>query len=310
MIAQVNYDPTRAGERGTMRHEDRSINTFSIVARDGATGDFGVAVQSKFLAAAAVVSWAQANVGAVATQAHANVSYGPRGLALLASGLDAEAVIHELTASDPGRAHRQIGVVDRDGRAATFTGDACMYWAGGIAGDGFCAQGNILVSQDTVEAMASAYQTTEGSFSHRLLSALEAGQAAGGDSRGQQSAGILVVRERGGYGGGSDRLIDLRVDDAPEPIAELRRLVNLHRVYFNIDDAEYEILDDAMLARVRENLARTGHLPSDADSSREETLNALARFAGAENLEERLRHDDRIDTVVLDFLIEKAQRSH
>jgi uncharacterized Ntn-hydrolase superfamily protein len=292
------------------RPDSRVVSTFSIVARDAATGDLGVAVQSKFLAAAAVVSSAQANVGAVATQAHANTTYGPRGLALLAAGLRADVVVEQLTRADPGRAVRQLGVVDRDGRAATFTGDECNPWAGGIARDGFCAQGNILVSQDVVEAIAGAYETTDGTFAHRLLSALEAGQAAGGDSRGQQSAGILIVRERGGYGGGNDRLIDLRVDDAPAPIAELRRLVNLHRVFFDLDDADYEPLDDAMIARVHGDLTRAGYLDSGASVSKPVVLDALSRFCGTENLEERLRYDDRIDTIILDFLRDKSPTTH
>jgi uncharacterized Ntn-hydrolase superfamily protein len=288
------------------RPDPRVVSTFSIVARDEATGDLGVAVQSKFLAAAAVVSWAKANVGAVATQADANTTYGARGLALLAAGLDADAVVEQLTSTDSGRSIRQVGVVDRNGQAATFTGDDCNPWAGGIAGDGFCVQGNILVSQDVVEAMAGAYETTSGTFSHRLLSALEAGQAAGGDSRGQQSAGILIVRERGGYGGGDDRLVDLRVDDAAAPIAELRRLVNLHRVFFDLDDADYEPLDDAMIARVHGDLTRAGYLDAGAPVSKPVVLDALRRFCGIENLEERLRFDDRIDTIILDFLRDKS----
>lgn len=288
-----------------MNESQPVVSTFSIVARDTTTGDLGVAVQSKFLAVGAVVPWARAGVGAIATQAHANVAYGPDGLVMLETGLSAQEVLDKLTTADAGRDVRQAGVVDALGRAATFTGPGCTDWAGGFAGDGYCCQGNILTGPEVVDAMAEGYATAEGPFSSRLLAALEAGQAAGGDSRGQQSAAILVVRANGGYGGGSDRYIDLRVDDHPEPIAELRRLVSLHRVYFDIDDAELQPLDDALLAVVAGHLARRGRLDS-ADASRSEIEAALARWAGAENLEERMRDDGQIDTVVLEMLARHA----
>src|SRR5512146_1060378 len=199
--------------------------TFSIVGFDPRTGDLGIAVQSKFLAVGAVVPWARGGVGAVATQSWATTAYGPQGLDLLAAGRSAEETVAALTSADSGVASRQVGIVDAQGRSATFTGAECNAWAGGVAGTHFAAQGNILVGEATVTALAETFQRTEGPLWRRLVAALAAGQAAGGDSRGQQSAALLVVRPGGGYGGFNDRLMDLRVDDAPRPIEELARLV-------------------------------------------------------------------------------------
>ena len=284
------------------------VSTFSVVARDAETGDLGIAVQSKFLAVGAVVPWARANVGAVATQSYANVAYGPEGLALLESGMSAQDAMDRLVQDDPQRDERQAGIVDAQGRAATYTGDGCSDWAGGFAGDGFCCQGNILAGPQVVDAMVEGYTSSTGSFANRLLTSLEAGQAAGGDSRGQQSAAIYIVRESGGYAGGNDRWIDLRVDDHPEPIAELRRLVMLHRVYFNLDDADLEPLDDGMLAVVADHLHAIGELPAGG-ASRDEVLAALERWAGRENLEQRMRTDNQIDSVVLQMLAASARTS-
>ena len=282
------------------------VNTFSIVGRDSETGDLGVAVQSKFFGVGAVVSWARANVGAVATQSLANTSYGERGLALLQAGWNADSVIDHLTRTDPDREQRQIGLVDRYGNAANYTGAGCHAWAGGKTGDGFCVQGNILVSQDTTDAMADAYQSTSGSFAHRLISAVEAGQTAGGDSRGQQSAAIYIVRQHAGYGGGSDRLLDLHVEDHPTPIAELRRLYELHQVFFGLDEATLEPLTDEVVARIAGQLSGLGYLAGGAGARRAEVVAALESWAGNENLEERLRSDDQIDTVILRFLDKQA----
>ncbi len=204
-----------------------TIATFSCVGYDPETGDLGVIVQSKFFAVGSVVPHARANVGAIATQAFANTTYGPRGLDLLAAGKTPDEVIVALTGSDSLSGRRQIGVVDAQGRSATFTGSECMAWAGGSSGPGFAAQGNILVSEATVRGMADAFQKTPGILGDRLLAALEAGQAAGGDSRGMQSAALLIVREGAGYAGFNDRYCDLRVDDAVDPIAELRRIYEL-----------------------------------------------------------------------------------
>jgi len=203
------------------------VATFSIVAYDPETRDLGVAVQSKFFAVGAVVPFAKANVGAVATQAYGNTSFGPRGLDLLASGMDVEAVLAKLLSGDEDREHRQVGIVDAEGKAAAFTGSECMSWAGHHTARSYTVQGNILVSEETVAAMAKAYEATEDILGERLMAALEAGQAAGGDSRGMQSAAILIVREKGGYGGFNDVYCDLRVDDHEDPIAELRRIFNM-----------------------------------------------------------------------------------
>lgn len=235
------------------------IATFSIVARDANTGELGVAVQSKFLAVGSAVPWAKANVGAIATQAWANVGYGPRGLALLELGHSAQEVVDKLLADDEGRDHRQIGVVDSNGNAASWTGVKCMDWAGHRTGDGYTCQGNILVGQETVDAMARAY---EGSshlphLADRLLVAIEAAQEAGGDSRGKQSSAMYVVRENGGYSGFSDRLVDLRVDDHPEPIRELRRLLDLHRqIWLNPTPPERFYLSEASQIKTLQSLLR------------------------------------------------------
>lgn len=217
---------------------ERLVATFSIVALDFETGSLGVAVQSKLLAVGAIVPWARAGVGAVATQAMANYNYGPRGLELMARGKSAEETIEALIAADADREHRQVGVVDARGGVATFTGSECFDWAGGLTGEHYAAQGNILVGRETIGAMAEAYETVGGDLADRLLAALDAGQEAGGDSRGRQSAALLVVREGGGYGGDNDRLLDLRVDDHPEPIRELIRLRDLHTLYFGETKSE------------------------------------------------------------------------
>lgn len=293
----------------TLRDAHRPVSTFSIVARDPDSGDFGIAVQSKFLAVGTVVPWAVAGVGAVATQAWANVSYGPDGLALLRGGRTAEETLTTLTEADAGRDRRQAGIVDASGRAATFTGDGCSAWAGGVTGDGFCCQGNILAGPDVVDAMAQAYTTTTGRFSDRLVEALAAGQAAGGDIRGQQSAALLVVREQGGYGGATDRYIDLRVDDHPTPIDELRRLVALHRVYFQLEEATYLPLTPELVTEIQRQLASLGYLTGEHHGFDADTQRALERFAGVENLEERIIGDaTQIDSVILEFLRLKSPR--
>jgi uncharacterized Ntn-hydrolase superfamily protein len=215
---------------GSPVRADEPVATFSIVARDPDTGELGIAVQSKFFAVGAVVPWAKAGVGAVATQSFANTTFGPRGLQLLAEGNSGQETLTLLLEDDPGAQQRQVGIVDAQGQATAFTGTECQAWAGHVAGPGYCAQGNILVGQETVQEMARAFRETEGILAERLMAALEAGQAAGGDSRGQQSAALLVVKKEGGYGGFNDRYCDLRVDDHTAPIAELRRIFDLWRV--------------------------------------------------------------------------------
>src|SRR5438045_4973784 len=210
----------------------RTITTYSIAACDLDASQWGVATQSKFLAVGSVVPWAEPQVGASATQAYANPRYGPQGLRLLREGLAAEEVVERLTSGDEGRDHRQLGVVDREGRSASFTGAECLEWAGGRTGSCYAAQGNILVSAETVDAIAETFESSAGTLAERLLDCLDAAQAAGGDSRGQQSAALLVVERNGGYAGLSDTLVELRVDDHERPLEELRRIYGLHHELF------------------------------------------------------------------------------
>ena len=205
------------------------VATFSIVGYDTETGALGIGVQSKFFAVGSVVPWAAAGVGAIATQSWANTTFGPNGLKLLKSGLSAEQALERLIAADPGRATRQVGIVDAKGNVANYTGDACNAWAGAVSGKHYTAQGNILAGEEVVKAMGKAFEETEGELADRLMAALFAGQAAGGDTRGQQSAALLVVQEGSGYGGFNDRYIDLRVDDAEKPIEALQRLLEIHK---------------------------------------------------------------------------------
>jgi uncharacterized Ntn-hydrolase superfamily protein len=268
-------------------------STYSIVACDLEAQEWGVAVQSKFLAVGAGVPAAEPGVGAVATQAWANMRYGPDGLGLMRVGLSAEEVVQRLTDDDEGRDHRQLGVVDGEGRAASYTGSACLDWAGGVTGEGYAAQGNILVSEETVTALASTFEETAGRpLAERLLDSLAAAQAAGGDRRGQQSAALLVVRKDGGYMGTSDAVADLRVDDHETPIEELRRIYELHDLLFGTTPREEWLeVDEQLAAELRERLDRLGYdAPLEA---------AFAAWAGTENLEERVDGVDRIDPVVL-----------
>lgn len=203
------------------------IATFSIVAFDSGLEEFGIAVQSRAFRAGAIVPHAKAHVGAIATQALANLSYGPKGLTLLEQGLSAPEVLERLLAEDEQREHRQVAILDAHGRIAQHTGRECLKWAGHKAGQSWAAQGNILVSQEVVDAMGEAFEKTDGILAERLMAALEAAQAVGGDRRGQQAAGILVVRPNAYFDGVYDRLVDIRVDDHPEPIKELRRLLGI-----------------------------------------------------------------------------------
>ena len=275
---------------------DPVVATYSIAACDLEAGRWGVATQSKFLAVGSVVPWAEPQVGAVATQAYANPRYGPDGLALLREGRPAAEVVERLTGADSGREHRQLGVVDAEGGSATFTGSECMDWAGGVAGHCFAAQGNILVDGRTVEALAGTFEATAGRpLAERLLDCLAAAQAAGGDRRGQQSAALLIVERDGGYAGLSDTLVDLRVDDHPDPVTELARLHRLHHLLFGQTPADrWLTVDAALRAELEERLARLGYT---GDLAR-----AFGAWAGTENLEERVDGIDRIDPVVLEEL--------
>ncbi|HZN21900.1 MAG TPA: DUF1028 domain-containing protein [Gaiellaceae bacterium] len=278
----------------------RRVSTYSIVACDLEAGRWGVATQSKFLGVGSIVPWAEAQVGAVATQSYANPRYGADGLALLREGLTAEEVVERLTSADDGREHRQLGIVDREGRSATFTGAECQSWAGGRTGPCYAAQGNILVSGETVDAIAETFEATAGKpLEERLLDCLDAAQAAGGDSRGQQSAALLVVEKDGGYAGLWDVLFDLRVDDHERPLEELRRIYALHVAIFGqTPKDEWIRVDDELGTELGERLARLGYEGELSD--------ALFRWAGNENLEERLDGVEAIDPVVLEELRKRS----
>jgi len=275
---------------------DPVVATYSIVACDLPAGQWGVAVQSKFLAVGSVVPWAEPQVGAIATQSYANPRYGPDGLALLREGRTADEVIDALTSADEGRDERQVGVVDGAGRAATFTGQGCHEWAGGRTGDCYAAQGNILVSEATVDALAATFESNAHlELGQRLIECLAAAQAAGGDRRGQQSASLLVVEKDAGYAKLSDTVIDLRVDDHERPIVELQRLFSLHEQLFGATPQEDWLdVDGALEQELRERLMRLGH---DGDLEK-----AFDDWAGAANLEERVDGVARIDPIVLEAL--------
>ncbi len=285
------------------------VNTFSIVAYDPQKQEWGVAVQSKFLAVAAVVSWAQANAGAVATQSYANVTYGSRGLTLMEGGASAEETIEHLIENDEQQDLRQVGVVDRKGRAAAFTGKKCPAWAGHIVGDGYTCQGNILVP-GTVKAMAVKFEEVrqgQGELADWLVLALEAGQEAGGDKRGRQAAGVLVVSEKGGYGGDNDRYLDLRVDDHPYPILKLKQLVENHHLLFGEVDPGDLVSLVSVTQELQGIMNKTGHYQGEVTGSfDEETRAALRNLVGEENLEERWNGKGKmIDNKVIEYLREK-----
>jgi uncharacterized Ntn-hydrolase superfamily protein len=305
--------------------------TYSIVARDPASGDLGIAVQSKFLAVGSVVPWARAGVGAIATQSFANVAYGPDGLGLLASGASASEVVARLIAADDLRDERQVGIVDAHGGAANHTGGACFAWAGGRTGAGFAAQGNILAGAGVVDGLADTYIAGGRPFPELLVACLAAADAAGGDRRGRESAVLYVVREGAGYGGGNDRWIDLRVDDHPDPIGELERILKLARLYTDRPSPEELIPVDAALAgELRAVLKDLGWAPGGrtapvyppmsasntpaadrpfvglprplADGWDDAWQTALLGWMAVENLEERAAAPGWIDPLVLGHL--------
>jgi len=271
------------------------VSTYSIVAVDLDAEQWGVAVQSKFLSVGSVVPWAEPHVGAVATQAYANPRYGPNGLQLLRGGSSAQEVVDKLTSEDEGRDHRQLGIVDAKGNAATYTGKECLDWAGGRTGTGYAAQGNILVSGETVDAMAESFEGSSGPLAVRLIDCLAAAQAAGGDSRGQQSSALLVVERDGGYARMSDTVVELRVEDHELPIEELRRIYKLHDEIFGKTPRRLWLdVDDELASELRERLAQIGY-----EGELEETF---VQWTGKENLEDRVDGIEQIDPVVLDAL--------
>jgi uncharacterized Ntn-hydrolase superfamily protein len=266
--------------------------TFSIVALDPANGDLGVAVASKFPCVGAVVPWARAGVGAVATQSWANTDFGPDGLGLMGGGLPADAALDAVLEPDADREERQVGFVDARGGAASFTGANCMDWAGGRTGDGFAVQGNILASGDVVAALAETYARTEGDLCDRLLAALLAADAAGGDRRGKQSAALLVVREAGGYEGRNDRYIDLRVDDHPDAPSELARLFTVWDTTMLVRTDEPLEATPELVGELQRRLAAVGAFDAAQTGALDDpTFAALEDWAGRYNLEGRLRDD-------------------
>ncbi len=284
--------------------------TYSIVAWDSVEQAWGVAVASKFLAAGALVSWAQAGAGAVATQAHARVGFGAAGLALLAQGKSADETLSTLLADDPGASTRQVGIVDARGGAAAHTGADCGAWAGHYVGAGFTCQGNILTGAETLSAMAYAFTSTVGELADRLAAALLAGDTIGGDRRGKQSAALLVVRPGGGYGGDNDRYLDLRVDDDPEPVRRLQTLVSIHHLYFGSTKPEDLLpIDVALAAELQHLLVRQGYFDGEITGLWDDaSKRAFWRLVGNENLEERWSPEttpDALDRVALDYLRER-----
>ncbi|MGQ4834490.1 MAG: DUF1028 domain-containing protein [Candidatus Asgardarchaeia archaeon] len=285
-------------------------STFSIVAVDLNKGDWGVAVASKFIAVGAVVPWAKAKVGAIATQALANVSYGPRGLDLLSKGLSAEEVLNKLIESDDMKDDRQVGIVDSKGNVAAWTGKKCFEWAGHIVGDGFSVQGNILAGEQVVEEMAKAFETTKGELVDRLLAALEAGDKAGGDRRGKQSAAILVVREKGGYGGYTDRYVDLRVDDHVEPVKELQRLFKIWDLTLLTREDPNDIIKlDDVAEDIQKALQKLGFYKGPITGKIDKaTLKALEDWIMINNFENKLRNDGYIWKSVFNYLMEVSSK--
>jgi uncharacterized Ntn-hydrolase superfamily protein len=280
---------------GHFRRAKPIIATYSIVACDLEAEQWGVSVQSKFLSVGSVVPWAEPQVGAIATQAYANPRYGPNGLHLLREGLPAQEVVDKLTGEDEGRDHRQLGIVDAKGNAATYTGEECLDWAGGRTGVNYAAQGNILVNKETVDALAETFESSSGPLASRLIDCLAAAQEAGGDSRGQQSSALLVVQRDGGYAGMSDVLVELRVEDHERPIEELRRIYTLHDEIFGTTPRDKWLpVDDELAAELRDRLAKLGYEGELEDS--------FTRWTGKENLEDRVDGIEQIDPVVLDAL--------
>ena len=276
--------------------------TFSIVAFDPTDGACGIAVASKFPGVGAVVPWARAQAGAVATQSFANTSYGPNGLDLMAKGLSAQQALEKLLANDPEKDLRQVGLVDENGGSASFTGPGCFAWAGGLTGPGYACQGNVLAGEQVVKALEQTFLQTSGDLPSRLHAALLAADRAGGDRRGRQSAAIYIVKAGGGYAGFNDRWMDYRVDDHEDPVPRLGELIEMHRLYFGKSDKSSRVaLTGEPLEEVTRLLSRLGYL-KDSISFRD----AFYAFIGNENFEERADPEGTwIDAPVLEFLLKK-----
>ncbi|MHA2355159.1 MAG: DUF1028 domain-containing protein [Candidatus Thorarchaeota archaeon] len=284
-------------------------STFSIVARDPSNGDIGIIVQSKFPAVGAVVPWALAETGGVATQAWANTSYGPRGLELLTDGKNASETLKVLLKDDEKVEHRQVGIVDAKGLAVSYTGKECMDWAGHIVGDGYACQGNILAGEAVINDMAEAYERNDGDILDKLFAGLKAGQAAGGDKRGMQSAAILVVRKEGGYEGGNDRYVDVRVDDHPRPIDELERIFALYDMTLlnREDPSRLHHIEGDISLKIQKALVTQGFLKETAGGSfPSDATEALREWVNTNNFENKWRDDGTIWQSVLDYLLEES----
>lgn len=277
----------------------QALATFSIVARDAKTGELAIAVASRFFSVGSVVPYASAAAGAVATQANANVTYGPRGLELLARGATAEEAMKVLLRGDPNASSRQAGIVARDGSSVSYTGPDCIAWAGGRSGPDYAVQGNILAGEQVVVAMEKAFLETKGTLARRVYAALVAGEAAGGDARGKQSASLLVVKEGAGFNGGSDRAIDIRVDDHPEPFAELGRLLDYAEMNYawNIGWTAFTQKRFADALEAQERAAVLGaHVPEVIYDLAVIRLAAGKRAEALEALERALRMNPKLKT--------------
>ncbi|NLK00067.1 MAG: DUF1028 domain-containing protein [Clostridia bacterium] len=285
------------------------IATYSIVAADPENDELGIAVQSKFLAVGNAVPWAKAGVGAVATQSWANTSFGPRGLELLEKGHTPQEALNILLEDDGKKEYRQVGIVDAKGNAASFTGKECFPWAGGVTGENYACQGNILVNEETVTQMAEVFEKSQGDLASRLLEALDAAQDAGGDSRGMQSAAILVVKPEGGYGGFNDRFIDLRVDDHPNPIKELMRIYDLHKLYFTKTDPDrIRKIEGDVEKKIAKALIQLDYFQGAYSGNwTEELQEALKTYYLTENFDDRIAEDGYIDGDVLDFMMNQVK---
>ncbi|MGB8954989.1 MAG: DUF1028 domain-containing protein [Tumebacillaceae bacterium] len=284
--------------------KDRLIHTFSIVACNPETGEMGVAVASKFLAVGSIVPWAKAGVGAIATQSWANTSFGPNGLAMLAEGKSAQETLKALLEGDEGRDHRQIGIVDRNGQAAAFTGKECHDFAFHHIGEGFTCQGNLLAGQEVLDAMAISFEYKRGDLADKLLAALIAGDEAGGDKRGKQGAALYVVKDKGSYDGHIDRYVDLRVDDHPDAAQELKRLLGLHRLYLGETDPKMlRPLEGETLNELIHHLIRFGYLQEQSYTGYDvQVKKALQDYCAVENFDTRVREDDQIDLEIINFM--------
>jgi len=283
------------------------VSTFSIVARDPANGDLGVAVQSKFPNVRVAVPYAKAGVGAVATQSFSNSDFGTKGLALLELGATPQEALAIISRDDPDLQDRQVGIVDAKGRSATFTGKKCFDWAGGRTGADYAIQGNILVSEETVAAMEKAFLGTGGALADRLLAAIKAGAEAGGDRRGRQSAALVVVRPGASYDAKSDQYIDVSVYDAKDPIAEIFRLYELQKIHFERSDPKDVIpIAGADAVYLQKLLAKKGFHKGRTDGVWDEaSTKALADYMGWENYDTRIRRDGKIDRKILELIRQK-----